>query len=47
MDNEIAIDYTFKIDGDKLKGKGAADFGGRSRSSISKASGRRRISNRF
>lgn len=26
--NEIAIDYTFKVDGDKLKGKGAADFGG-------------------
>jgi hypothetical protein len=28
MDNEIPIDYTFKIDGDKLKGKGAAEFGG-------------------
>ncbi len=28
MDNEIAIDYTFKVDGDKLKGKGAAEFGG-------------------
>jgi hypothetical protein len=26
MDNEIPIDYTLKIDGDKLKGKGAADF---------------------
>ena len=28
MDNEFPIDYTLKIDGDKLKGKGAADFGG-------------------
>jgi hypothetical protein len=28
MDNEIPIEYTFKIDGDKLKGKGAAEFGG-------------------
>jgi hypothetical protein len=28
MDNEIPIDYTLKIDGDKLTGKGAADFGG-------------------
>ena len=28
MDLEIAIDYTLKIDGDKLTGKGAADFGG-------------------
>src|SRR5262249_27774285 len=28
MGNEIAIDYTFTIDGDKFKGKGAADFGG-------------------
>jgi hypothetical protein len=28
MDNEIPIDYTLKIDGDKLKGKGAAEFGG-------------------
>lgn len=28
MDNEIAIDYTFKVDGDKLKGKASADFGG-------------------
>jgi len=26
--NEIAIDYTLKVDGDKLKGKGAAEFGG-------------------
>lgn len=28
MDNEIAIDYTLTVDGDKVKGKGAADFGG-------------------
>ncbi len=28
MDNEIPIDYTLKIDGDKLKGKGEAEFGG-------------------
>jgi hypothetical protein len=28
MDNEITVDYTFKMDGDKLKGKGAAEFGG-------------------
>jgi hypothetical protein len=28
MDNEIPIDYTLTIDGDTLKGKGAADFGG-------------------
>jgi hypothetical protein len=27
-DNEIPIDYTLKIDGDKFKGKGAAEFGG-------------------
>lgn len=26
--NDIPIDYTLKIDGDKLKGKGAAEFGG-------------------
>lgn len=26
--NEIAIDYTLKVEGDKLKGKGAADIGG-------------------
>src|SRR5262245_55889319 len=31
MDNEIPIDYTLKIDGDKLKGKGAAEFGGEKR----------------
>jgi hypothetical protein len=29
MGNEIAIDYKLTIDGDKLKGKGASDFGGR------------------
>jgi len=28
MGNEIAIDYTLTIDGDKLKGKGEAEFGG-------------------
>ena len=28
MDNEIAVDYKLTIDGDKLKGKGAAEFGG-------------------
>jgi hypothetical protein len=28
MGNEIMVDYTLTIDGDKLKGKGAADFGG-------------------
>ena len=28
MGSEIPIDYTLKIDGDKLKGKGASDFGG-------------------
>jgi hypothetical protein len=27
MDNEIKVDYTLKIDGDKLKGKGGAEFG--------------------
>ena len=27
-DNTIPIDYNFTIDGDKLKGKGAAEFGG-------------------
>src|SRR5262249_3131027 len=29
MDNEIPIDYTLTIDGDKLKGKGASNFGGK------------------
>jgi opacity protein-like surface antigen len=28
MDNEITVEYTLTIDGDKLKGKGGADFGG-------------------
>ena len=28
QDNTIPIDYTFTIDGDKLKGKGAAEFNG-------------------
>lgn len=28
MGNEIAIEYKLKIDGDKFKGKGEADFGG-------------------
>jgi hypothetical protein len=28
MGNEITVEYTLTIDGDKLKGKGAADFGG-------------------
>lgn len=27
MENQIPIEYTLKIDGDKLKGKGAAEFG--------------------
>jgi hypothetical protein len=28
MDNEIKVEYTLKVDGDKLKGKGAAEFNG-------------------
>jgi hypothetical protein len=28
MGTEIPIEYTLTIDGDKLKGKGAAEFGG-------------------
>lgn len=28
MDNTIPIDYSFTIDGDTLKGKASADFGG-------------------
>ncbi|MFL5241445.1 MAG: hypothetical protein ACJ8FY_05000 [Gemmataceae bacterium] len=28
MDNEIPIDYKLTIDGDKLNGKGSAEFGG-------------------
>jgi hypothetical protein len=39
MDNTIPIDYTFTIDGDKLKGKGAAEFGARNRSSTSREAG--------
>ncbi len=31
MGNEITIEYTLKIDGDKLKGKGASEFGGEKR----------------
>jgi hypothetical protein len=31
MDNEIKVEYTLKIDGDKLKGKGASEFGGEKR----------------
>jgi hypothetical protein len=31
MDNEIPVDYTLKADGDQLKGKGAAEFGGEKR----------------
>ena len=29
MNNEITVDYKLTIDGDKLKGKGAAEFGGK------------------
>src|SRR5262249_29957197 len=28
MDNEITLEYKLTLDGDKLKGKGAAEFGG-------------------
>src|SRR5919199_3318072 len=28
MGNEIPVEYTLTMDGDKLKGKGAAEFGG-------------------
>lgn len=28
MDNKIPIDYKFTITGDKLQGKGSAEFGG-------------------
>jgi hypothetical protein len=31
MDNEIPIDYKLKVDGDKIKGKGAAVIGGEKR----------------
>jgi hypothetical protein len=29
MDNKIHVDYKLTIDGDKLKGKGSSDFGGK------------------
>src|SRR5207237_5151020 len=29
MDNKIPVDYKLTITGDKLKGKGASDFGGK------------------
>jgi hypothetical protein len=32
MGNEIPIDYTLTIDGDKFKGKAASDFGGQKQS---------------
>ena len=31
MDDEITVEYKLTIDGDKLKGKGAAEFGGEKR----------------
>ena len=31
MNNEITVEYTLTIDGDKLKGKGASEFGGEKR----------------
>lgn len=31
MDNKINVEYKLSIDGDKLKGKGAAEFGGQKR----------------
>ena len=31
MDNEITVEYKLKIDGDQLKGTGAAEFGGEKR----------------
>ena len=31
MDNKINVEYKLTIDGDKLKGKGAAEFGGEKR----------------
>jgi hypothetical protein len=30
-DNKIPVDYKLKIDGDKIKGKGSAEFGGEKR----------------
>jgi hypothetical protein len=29
MDNKITVDYKLTIDGDKFKGKGSSDFGGK------------------
>ena len=31
MDNQFTVEYKLTIDGDKLKGKGAAEFGGQKR----------------
>jgi hypothetical protein len=31
MDNKIKVEYKLKVDGDKLKGKGAAEIGGEKR----------------
>jgi hypothetical protein len=31
MDNEITVEYTLTLDGDKVKGKGAAEIGGEKR----------------
>jgi hypothetical protein len=31
MDDSITVEYKLKVDGDKLKGKGASDFGGEKR----------------
>lgn len=31
MDNKFKVEYKFKVDGDKLKGKGAVDVGGEKR----------------
>jgi hypothetical protein len=31
MDNEITVEYNLKINGEKFKGKGAAEFGGEKR----------------
>ena len=31
MDNKITVEYKLTIDGDKLKGKGATEFGGQKR----------------
>jgi hypothetical protein len=31
MDDGITVEYTLKIDGDKLKGKGSSEFGGEKR----------------